>query len=146
EAEIMQQKHDLIKLAFADEFSRPVEEAAFEKVVDIGCGPMAWSIDYAESHPHVQVYGMDAVDMTDGTRRRPNNCQLILHDCRQPLPFPDNGVDLFFIRNMNVSWTRDEYKQALSHCWRALKPGGYLELMEMDMLAHNTGPMTQVLN
>ncbi|KAI8341093.1 S-adenosyl-L-methionine-dependent methyltransferase, partial [Chlamydoabsidia padenii] len=142
----MQQKNDLIRLAFAGEFTRPMDEQMIDKVLDIGCGPLCWSIDFAQTHPNAQVIGMDLVNMVPPDVTIPKNCQLLIHNCMKEFPFVDNSVDLCHVRFMNVALTMDQYCKMVAHCWRVLKPGGYLELMEMDMLVYSPGPVTEQLN
>lgn len=135
-------------LAKKSEFVRPVDESTFRKVVDVGCGPMGWTMDFAATHPDAHVYGFDCVDMSPqgSTRQMPPNCELVLHDCRKPLPLDEESVDLCVSRFMNVTLTADEYRQMIAHCWRVLKPGGYLEILEMDLIVNNAGPITHVFN
>ncbi|CAO3591448.1 unnamed protein product [Absidia cylindrospora] len=76
----------------------------------------------------------------------PSNCQLLIHNCIKDFPYDDATVDLCHVRFMNVSLTMDQYCKMVRHCWRVLKPGGYLELMEMDMLVYSPGPVTELLN
>lgn len=125
-----------------------MDESTIEKVLDIGCGPLCWSIDFAQTHPNAQVTGMDLIDMVppDIALDLPKNCQLLLHNCIKEFPYSDNSVDLCHVRFMNVALTMDQYCKMVSHCWRVLKPGGYLELMEMDMLVYSPGPVTELLN
>ncbi|ORZ23615.1 S-adenosyl-L-methionine-dependent methyltransferase [Absidia repens] len=144
----MQQKNDLIRLAFAGEFTRPMDEQTIERVLDIGCGPLSWSIDFAKTHPKAQVIGMDYVNMIppEIAMDLPSNCQLLIHNCIKDFPYDDATVDLCHVRFMNVSLTMEQYSKMVRHCWRVLKPGGYLELMEMDMLVYSPGPVTELLN
>jgi SAM-dependent methyltransferase len=125
-----------------------MDEQTIERVLDIGCGPLSWSIDFAKTHPNAQVIGMDYVNMLppEIAMDLPTNCQLLIHNCIKDFPYDDASVDLCHVRFMNVSLTMDQYCKMVSHCWRVLKPGGYLELMEMDMLVYSSGPVTELLN
>ncbi|KAI9304662.1 S-adenosyl-L-methionine-dependent methyltransferase, partial [Cunninghamella echinulata] len=129
---------------YCSELTRPFDEDAIEKVLDIGCGPnLPWSIDFAASHPNAHVIGMDVLDKaTDIIIDLPSNCELIKHNCIKPFPMEPNSIDLCHIRFMNTSFTMEQYKKVVENCWRVLKPGGYIEIMEMDTLVYSPGPMT----
>jgi hypothetical protein len=47
---------------------------------------------------------------------------------------------------MNLSLTHEQYTKVISDCWRLLKNGGYLELMEIDMTINNPGKTTKKKN
>ncbi|KAI8096154.1 S-adenosyl-L-methionine-dependent methyltransferase [Halteromyces radiatus] len=144
----MQQKNDLIRLAFAGEFTRPIDEQTIENVLDIGCGPLSWAIDFAKEHPNANVIGMDCLNMIppETAMDLPKNCQLVIHNCLKRFPYADDSIDLCHVRFMNASLNMDQYCKMVAHCWRVLKPGGYMELMEMDMMVYSPGPVTELLN
>ncbi|CAO3628719.1 unnamed protein product [Cunninghamella blakesleeana] len=144
----LQLKNDLIKLAFAGEFNRPFNEDTIEKVIDIGCGPnLPWSIDFAKEHPNAHVIGMDLLDpINELMDMMPKNCELLKHNCIKPFPIEAQSIDLIHIRTMNTSFTMEQYKKVIENCWQVLKPGGHIEIMEMDTLVYSTGPVTEVLN
>lgn len=137
-----------IYLFIISEFNRPFNEDTIEKVIDIGCGPnLPWSIDFAKEHPNAHVIGMDLLDpMNDLIDMMPKNCELMKHNCIKPFPLEDGSIDLIHIRFMNTSFTMDQYKKVIENCWQVLKPGGHIEIMEMDTLVYSTGPVTELLN
>lgn len=67
------------------------------KVLDMGCGPGAWSMEIASEYPKSQVVGVDISPMFPNDIK-PSNCtfhQLNLHD---GLPFEDDTFDYIFMR------------------------------------------------
>ncbi|KAG0173245.1 hypothetical protein DFQ28_010262 [Apophysomyces sp. BC1034] len=64
----------------------------------------------------------------------------VLNVKEQPLPFPDNSFDLIIQRLVTASYTLSDWKRVLKELMRVLKPGGYIQLVEIDYLSHQLGP------
>ncbi|KAI9012103.1 S-adenosyl-L-methionine-dependent methyltransferase [Phycomyces nitens] len=150
EAERIELKNDLVKLAFHDEFPTPVDFASLEngRVLDIGCGPGSWCLDLAADFPELEIIGLDFQEsMFPDAGTIPPNCIFIRYNVLMGLgQFEDKSIDYCHIRFMNLSLTVRQYAQVVKDCWRVLKPGGYLEMMEMDMMIYSPGPTMEQLN
>ncbi|KAG0186485.1 hypothetical protein DFQ28_007731, partial [Apophysomyces sp. BC1034] len=146
EADRIQLKNDLVKLAFEGEFAIPIDFCNLKRVVDIGCGPGAWCLDLAQHYPQLEVIGIDCTDMFP--TNVPPNCQFWRHNVLHGLHghFEEASVDYCHIRFMNLAFTADQYAQAVKDCWKILRPGGYLEMMEMDNWVYSPGPTIERLN
>lgn len=118
------------------------------RVLDIGCGPGAWCIDLAQQYPDIQVIGVDMVDMFPDQSSTPPNCRLLVYNVLDGLQrkFPPQSFDCVHIRFMCFAFTLEQYVQVIDDCWQLLKPGGYLQLMEMDMMVYSPGPVMERLN
>lgn len=149
EADRIQLKNDLVKLAFEGEFSLPFDYKDLNsgKILDVGCGPGSWCIDLAQKYPNIQVCGVDNVDMFPLEYTLPANCQLLMCDVLNGLSeFSDSSFDVIHIRFMVLSLTTDQYLKVVKDCWRLLKPGGYIEVLETDLIVYSAGPLTQKMN
>ncbi|KAI8140870.1 S-adenosyl-L-methionine-dependent methyltransferase [Fennellomyces sp. T-0311] len=151
EADRIQLKNDLCKLAFEGEFSSPIEFNKIDdgRVLDIGCGPGSWCIDLAQQYPRLHVIGVDNIDMFPDPYTIPPNCKLINHNVLEGLcniQFEPESFDCIHIRFMCLAFSQEQYTQVINNCWQLLKPGGYLEMMEMDMMVYSPGPTTEMLN
>ncbi|KAI7901773.1 S-adenosyl-L-methionine-dependent methyltransferase [Cokeromyces recurvatus] len=149
EADRIQLKNDLVKLAFEGEFSLPFNYNDLQncKILDIGCGPGAWCIDLSTKYPHIDVIGVDNIDMFPAECNLPKNCQLMVANVLYGLKeFADASFDVIHIRFMVLSFTSAQYSQVIKSCWRLLKPGGYIEILETDLIVYSAGPVTQKLN
>ncbi|KAI9280516.1 S-adenosyl-L-methionine-dependent methyltransferase [Sporodiniella umbellata] len=149
EADRIQLKNDLVKLAFEGEFSLPFDykDLTSGRILDVGCGPGAWCIDLAQKYPHLQVFGVDHVDMFPLASTLPENCHLWVSNVLQGLSeFPDASFDVIHIRFMILALTTPQYLQVARDCWRLLKPGAYLEILETDLTVYSAGPLTQSMN
>ncbi|KAG2198770.1 hypothetical protein INT47_010556 [Mucor saturninus] len=149
EADRIQLKNDLVKLAFEGEFSLPFDYKDLQsgRILDVGCGPGSWCIDLSQKYPRIEVIGVDSDDMFPAPRNLPNNCQLLVCNVLNGLrEFPDASFDVIHIRFMVLSLNAQEYPQVVKDCWRLLKPGGYIEMLETDLTVYSPGPVTHKLN
>ncbi|KAG0337422.1 hypothetical protein BG004_007659, partial [Podila humilis] len=63
------------------------------------------------------------------------------------LPFPDNSFDFVFQRLILTGLTPQEWADVLKELERVTKPGGWIELVEVDAFGGNNGPyMTKIWN
>jgi ubiquinone/menaquinone biosynthesis C-methylase UbiE len=108
----------------------------------------------ARLFPQWLILGMD--DKSGGPvqdqRKVPKNFKYIrcyydllitLHD------IPENSFDLVFARFLIFSYGEEDYVELIKQCERICKPGGYVELYELDMRIYGNpevGPMTHKLN
>lgn len=85
--------------------------------------------------------------MFPAPRNLPSNCQLLVCNVLNGLKeFPDASFDVIHIRFMVLSLNAQEYPQVVKDCWRLLKPGGYIEMLETDLTVYSPGPVTNKLN
>lgn len=56
------------------------------------------------------------------------------------LPFEDNHFDFVKQRLVTASFTVSDWKHVISELVRVTKPGGYIELLEIDYNTYNLGP------
>ncbi|KAI7864888.1 S-adenosyl-L-methionine-dependent methyltransferase, partial [Spinellus fusiger] len=149
EADRIQLKSDLIKLAFSEECALPINLGELQqgRILDVGCGTGSWCMDIATQNPSVQVFGVDSVNMFPDPANVPFNCHFIMHNVLDGLSdLTDSSFDFVHIRFMALSFPYDQYTQMIKDCWKLLRPGGYLEIMEADMTVYSPGPVTARLN
>jgi SAM-dependent methyltransferase len=62
----------------------------------------------------------------------------------------DNSFDFISSRFLILGYTFDQYQQLITECIRICKPGGYIEVMEMDLRIYHqrtlSNSVTQLLN
>lgn len=56
------------------------------------------------------------------------------------LPFADNHFDFVKQRLVTAAFTLADWKRVMAELVRVTKPGGYIELLEIDYNTHNLGP------
>ena len=78
---------------------------------------------------------------------RPPNAAFIKCDVHDGLPFPDNSFDFVWQAFLIVcidwqAWREKVMKELI----RVTKPGGYIEIMDMDAMVMNPGEIGRKLN
>ena len=112
-----------------------IQQKSVEKhILQIGCGDAAWALDIANQFPRWIVIGLDDSNDYHHHQHPQRNFKFIkCTDVLQGLKdFPDGSFDFMTSRFMSTSYTFEEYQQILTECIRITKPGGYIEVMEMD--------------
>ncbi|KAG0230043.1 hypothetical protein BGW41_002631 [Actinomortierella wolfii] len=73
----------------------------------------------------------------------PPNCQFVQHNLVEgPLPFEDNTFDFVFQRLLLGGLRPEDWKHVVRELGRVTKPGGWIELIEVDGSGGNNGPKT----
>ncbi|RUS21653.1 hypothetical protein BC937DRAFT_91945 [Endogone sp. FLAS-F59071] len=83
--------------------------------------------DMAREYPKSHFTGIDVADVFKDTLT-PLNCQFLLANTLEGLPFPDNHFDFVFQRLHIFCFTKEGWRSAITELLRVLKPGGTLEL------------------
>ncbi len=55
-----------------------------------------------------------------------NNSQVLSHDLRRGIPFPEASFDVVYHSNIIEHFQRDDALLFMKECFRVLKPGGIL--------------------
>ncbi|RGB39068.1 S-adenosyl-L-methionine-dependent methyltransferase [Rhizophagus diaphanus] len=144
--ERLQMQHYLFsKCVWRSNYSSPLEEN-FElggaKVLDVQCGSGIWMSDLATEYSNSTFVGID----DDAERARIEmelpNAAFLHHNLMEGLPFPDDTFDFVHQRFFTSVNEADWENYILPEIVRILKPGGWVELMEMQPLS-NAGHTTK---
>ncbi|TKA23676.1 hypothetical protein B0A50_06512 [Salinomyces thailandicus] len=109
-------------------FRSPV--ASPEYILDIGTGSGTWSIDAADKFPEAKVYGVDLYPPP--TSWVPSNCFLEVEDVLSEWTWR-HQFDLIHMRLMLGAFTEDQWGDVYRKCYDNLKPGGWIEEVELDV-------------
>ncbi|TDZ22858.1 Secondary metabolism regulator LAE1 [Colletotrichum orbiculare MAFF 240422] len=99
-----------------------------QKILDIGTGTGIWAIDMGDEYPEADVTGIDLSPIQPPYL--PPNVSFIVDDAEEEWLYPDDSIDYVHVRNMGgaiKNWTK-----LLEQAYRVLKPGGWIELQEMN--------------
>ncbi|KAG9294860.1 hypothetical protein G9A89_008552 [Geosiphon pyriformis] len=148
EVSLMQMRHYLYQEIWETNFSAPVEELMRNqnaRVLDIGCGPGTWILENAVEYENATFTGIDVASVYPQDIKPPNTefCRVNILD---GLPFPDNTFDFVHCRDMMFVFTmRDWEEQVIPELIRVTKSGGWLEIMEGDIMWYNEGIITTTI-
>ncbi|KAG8712806.1 hypothetical protein FRC09_019433 [Ceratobasidium sp. 395] len=98
-------------------------------VLDLGCGPGAWTIQCADDFPHAEVLGVDLAPTS--AIAPPPNCRFEIDDLNLGLEhFFGDTFDLVHARLLN-SGVKD-YAGLVDQVSRCVRPGGLVMFTEVD--------------
>ncbi|KAH6604622.1 hypothetical protein Trco_006329 [Trichoderma cornu-damae] len=99
-----------------------------QKMLDIGTGTGIWAIDMGDEYPEAEILGIDLSPIQP--QWVPPNVQFMVDDAEAEWVIPPDSLDYVHIRHMTSS-IRD-WPTLLSRAYQALKPGGWIELQELQ--------------
>ncbi|KAI1314638.1 hypothetical protein EDD11_001937 [Mortierella claussenii] len=103
--------------------------------------PLEKSKEMANEFPDAVITGID-MSAVFPTTIIPGNCRFIQHNILHALPFPDNTFDFVYQRLLVAGLTPEDWTKVLKELERVAKPGGWIELVEVDGVGGNNGPYT----
>ncbi|CAG8452491.1 6773_t:CDS:2 [Paraglomus occultum] len=145
ELDRLQQLHYSMKYAWVGNYSSPVHEVLSEgnaKVLEIGCKMGTWLVDMSLQYPNSSFTGVDYRQFLP-TDTGPPNVTFIAEDVLDGLPFSDDTFDFVFMRFMGWRLSQMEWVRIINELTRVARPGGWIEIMETDMIWYNEGPNAQ---
>ncbi|KAF9129179.1 hypothetical protein BGW39_004409 [Mortierella sp. 14UC] len=99
----------------------------------------------ANEFPDAKVTGIDMSPVFP-TTIIPGNCRFLQHNITlDPLPFTDSTFDYVHQRLLVAGLKPRDWVYVLQELERVTKPGGWIELVEVDGHGGNNGPMTAQL-
>lgn len=136
-------QHHALYQAVGSHFVAPISEN-IRLILDIGTGTGIWSIEMASLFPQAQVIGVD-VDPAFFKQGAPDNCYLRAGNVLTGLPFPDALFGYTHQRLLTAAITAENWPRVARELIRVTRPGGWVELVELDNQMQNAGPAGQRL-
>ncbi|KAI0396951.1 S-adenosyl-L-methionine-dependent methyltransferase [Xylariaceae sp. FL0594] len=93
------------------------------QVLDLGCGPGDWPLEFARRHPHATILGVD-IDQIQPPWHLPN-CRFQVADFTEKWSY-DVKFDLIHLRHLGDLPSRD----VMASIYENLQPGGWAEFTE----------------
>ncbi|KAF9177072.1 hypothetical protein BGZ49_005799 [Haplosporangium sp. Z 27] len=98
-------------------------------------------MEMANEFPDANIVGVDMSPVFPSTII-PSNCRFVRQDIIQGLPFPDNYFDFVHQRLLVAGLTPENWVNVIKELERVTKPGGWIELAEVDGKGDSAGPCT----
>jgi SAM-dependent methyltransferase len=109
-------------------------------VLELGCGPGAWTLDVGRAYPDMQVIGIDsshlmvtyAQSCAEALQVR-NVRHLQVPSLAGPFDFPDASFDVISSQFLSKCLFKGDWPGLLAECRRLLRPRGSLCLTEFEV-------------
>jgi len=135
----LKMQHDAIKFFAGGNLLKPVRDSLPSgalKFLDVAGGSGIWAAEVAREYPNSQVIIMDIRNQSQNVDF-PSNCSFIHGDMTKiPFPFGSNEFDCVQLRICPTIRERDLFFGEVN---RILKPGGYIQLVDIYNLVPDMG-------
>ncbi len=137
-------QHFLVRYAIQRNYVAPIQNP--KGILDVGCGTGRWAQEMAALFPRTKVFGLDVVpDAARESNTRPTNYTFMTGNILEELPFPDMTFDFVHQRFLHMAVPVSSWNHVAQELVRVTRPGGWVELVESDLLMHRPGPAMQQL-
>ncbi|KAF2739498.1 S-adenosyl-L-methionine-dependent methyltransferase [Polyplosphaeria fusca] len=133
----LEQQHTALLGVMGGKISHAPLKCSISKALDVGCGTGAAAHAIASSHPTAVVYGIDLSPIPEYLRPKLSNLEFIQGDFNEMTnqnasnaAFAPRSLDFVFSRLLTFGVT--DWPTYISRAKSILKPGGWLELQEVD--------------
>lgn len=130
EGERLDLQHYMFKTNFNGHLARIPLTPRVRNVLDIGTGTGIWAIEFAETHPEMQVFATDISPIQPTAK--PANCRFLTANAEEPWNF-DRKFD--YIHARLLTFGMHDWSKFFEQCWDNLSPGGWLETLDYKLPA-----------
>lgn len=123
------------------------------RILDVACGPGAWSLEVATQFPQVQVVGIDINEQMIAyaqaqaqVQEQQDHVMFLTGNILKPLDFPERTFDFINARLLQGVLLVSQWVPLVKECHRLLKPGGIMRMTELSTIATAGCPHTHHLN
>ncbi|KAL1406684.1 hypothetical protein Q8F55_008390 [Vanrija albida] len=131
-------QHKLIVGLFGGLLQPPVKEYIesheHPAVVDVGCGPGDWIKDIKAAYPNAECSATDFAPTFASDPSTPVAFEF--GNVLKRLPYADGQFDVTHMRMMVAALRADEWPHAIAEVIRITKPGGWIQLTELELKFH----------
>ncbi|KAJ3118152.1 hypothetical protein HK100_000667, partial [Physocladia obscura] len=116
------------------------------KVLDVGCAKGFWLESVRMANPFGEYHGVDIAEnlASEPEKSGQNNITIKFGNVLERLPYEDNAFDYVHQRLLVLGMPKERFPDALRELIRVTKPGGWIELVESDMMLYDSGPYSKI--
>ncbi|KAJ3122842.1 hypothetical protein HK100_011814 [Physocladia obscura] len=145
----LEMQHYVLRAVFKSDIICPaVKELATSpgyKILDVGCAKGFWLKCVKKDYPLAECYGVDISESLVQQSTETSGISLKFGNVLETLPFDSNTFDFVHQRALVLGMPREKFPDAVRELIRVTKPGGWIELVEGDVVIYNAGPYSQTL-
>lgn len=133
---------------FPEKFALP--DASTHAILDVACGPGLWALDAAYTYPEISVVGVDINETmvkyanAQALAQGLHNVSFEIMDVLKPLDFADASFDVVHARLLQGFMPRAIWPIFMQECWRIIRPGGRIILVECETPFTNNAMVEQL--
>ncbi|KAJ3089315.1 hypothetical protein HK100_007801, partial [Physocladia obscura] len=149
EQDRLEMQHYIFRAAFQGDIVCPsvrklIAKSAL-KILDVGCANGFWLEHVKKSNSLAECHGVDISTALFDQSTENNGISLKFGNILEILPYEDNTFDFVHERLLVLGIPREKFPDVIKELIRVTKPGGWIELVEMDIVIYNAGPYSQTL-
>lgn len=110
-------------------------------ILDVGCGTGQWAFELCADRPEAMVVGLDLAPSKPG----PATYRFVRGNLLQGLPFVEGGFDFVHQRLLQSGVPLTSWPGVVDELVRVTRPGGWVELVEVENEVRDGGPATRRL-
>ncbi|GLV60154.1 hypothetical protein KDH_69770 [Dictyobacter sp. S3.2.2.5] len=135
-------QHYLLRYAFKGNHLAPVKQP--QNILDVACGTGRWMYEMAQTFPQASLVGIDMVtpQSLKSNLNFPRQCMFKQGNVAQGLPFVHDSFDFVHQRLLILGLQATAWPPLLQNLIRVTRPGGWIELVESDLICRRLGPQT----
>lgn len=133
-------QHHALYSAIGNHYIAPISPN-LRTILDVGTGTGIWADQMARLFPYAVVVGLDLA-LSSFKVSPSENCFLCQGNVLTGLPFPDSFFSYTHQRLLVAAIPAEQWPGAIRELVRVTRPGGWVELVEIDNRMNNAGPAT----
>ncbi|KAJ3126783.1 hypothetical protein HK100_010088 [Physocladia obscura] len=149
EQDRLETQHYILRATFQGDIVCPSVKDLLDgpgvKVLDVGCAKGFWLECIKKQYSFAECHGCDISQTLVEGPARSDGIVLKFGNVLETLPYEDDSFDFVHQRYMVLGMPREKFPTALRELIRVTKSGGWIELVEGDMVMYDAGPHSRTL-
>jgi SAM-dependent methyltransferase len=135
--------HHMFKDMLHGLYMAPLKKDKVRGVLEVCHGSGIWAVEMAAEFPQAKVFAFDIRTNPVPFNPLPPNLLFQRADLTKGLPYMSKSFDYIHQRCGGLTATYDQFLGIFEEYYRVLRPGGYVEILEVNCEFRNSGPITE---